>query len=95
MSCNYKASGKKFVFRFTKAVVWVLVLVAACTLFFQRAYANINAIDFSQVHYPSQFQADVDFLKANEQVYNHWSPNWDASIAKVDVIAKLKALYDD
>jgi len=26
--------------------------------------------------------------------YNHWSPNWNASISKTDVIAKLKALFD-
>jgi tetratricopeptide (TPR) repeat protein len=76
-----------------KGVIWVLTLFAASSLFVQKVYGNIQAIDFLQVHYPAHLQVEIDFLKNNEQLYNHWSPNWNASIEKTEVITKLKALY--
>ncbi len=80
--------------RLSKPLIWVTALFAAFTLFNQKAYSNIIAIDFSRVQYPAQMQADIDFLKTNEQLYNHWSPNWDAPITKTEVVKKLRALYD-
>jgi len=54
-------------YRLRKQVIWMLASFAVSVAFVQKAYCNINAIDFSQVHYSAQLQADIDFLKDNEQ----------------------------
>src|SRR4051812_29782751 len=76
-----------------KLFIWVLTLFIAPSFFIQKSYSNIQAIDFSKVQYSGQLQGDIDFLKNNEQLYNHWSPKWNSYITKTTVIKKLKALY--
>jgi tetratricopeptide (TPR) repeat protein len=58
------------------------------------AYANINAIDFSKVHFPEKLQNNIDFLKQNDRLYDHWSQQWNYQISKDTVVARLSFLYD-
>jgi tetratricopeptide (TPR) repeat protein len=76
-----------------KLIIWLLAFFVASSAFIQKGYCNIHAIDFSKVHYPAQLQDKIDFLKNNEQLYDHWFPNWSSSIPKTDVVAQLKAIY--
>lgn len=61
----------------------------------KEAIANINAINFDKVNYPGSLQGKVDFLKANENIYNHWVHQWTYSIAKDVVIGNLTSLYTE
>jgi len=81
-------------YKLPKLVIWLLVSLVAPSVFIQKGYCNIDVIDFSKVHYPAKLQDKIDFLKNNEQLYDHWSPDWNSSMPKPDVIAKLKAVYN-
>lgn len=69
------------------------MLIAELVCSSQTASANINLIDFSLVPYPKEQQSKIDFLKQNVSLYNHWSPQWQAGIAKSEVVDNLKSLY--
>ena len=68
--------------------------ILLCPLFFlQKAYANVNAIDFSQIKYPTQLQGDIDFLKGHDYIYNHWVHDWNADVPKAKVTGTLTSLF--
>src|SRR5665213_230764 len=70
----------------------ILALLMALSL--QNATANINAIDFSLISSSPQLKSKIDFLKQNQRLYDHWSPEWQASVPKQQVINNLTSLYD-
>jgi tetratricopeptide (TPR) repeat protein len=70
----------------------ILILLMALSL--QKAPANINAIDFSLISSSPQLKSKIDFLRQNQRLYDHWSPEWNATIPKQQVINNLTSLYD-
>src|SRR5271170_6427635 len=77
----------KFVIRIT------LILLFTSSFFY--GYCNVNGIDFSKVAYPKTLQDQVDFLRENDGIYNHWVHNWTNKIPKETVIGKLTSLYNE
>src|ERR1700743_540123 len=67
-------------------------LMLLSSLTFQKAYGNVNAIDFSQIKYPANLQGQIDFLKSHEYIYNRWVHDWNADIPKQKVIDNLTGL---
>ena len=75
--------------------VVIITLTLLFTSFFLFGYCNIHAIDFSKVAYPKASQDQVDFLRENDGIYNHWVHNWTNKIPKETVIGKLTSLYNE
>lgn len=71
----------------------ITITIFLCLLMDSICYANIHAIDFSKVGYPTSLQSSIDYLKKNEGLYNHWSPQWKYDIKKESVINELASLY--
>ncbi len=61
----------------------------------QKTYANLSAIDFAKINYPRELQQQVDFLRSNESLYDHWTNNWNYAIPKKKAIENLTLLYND
>lgn len=59
----------------------------------QNAYANVNAIDFTKINYPKTLQTQIDFLRANDGIYNHWVHDWGYKTSKTTVVKNLTFLY--
>lgn len=76
--------------------VFTKCLLVICFLFVVKsAAANVNAIDFSLVNYPHALQADIDFLKSHDYVYNHWVHDWIADVPKEKVTGTLTRLFSE
>jgi hypothetical protein len=60
----------------------------------QKASGNVNAIDFTKISYPKELQAQVDFLRDNDGLYNHWVHDWTNKIPKNTVVDNLISLYN-
>lgn len=74
----------------TKILLLLLFAVAS-----QKVKANINAIDFNKVNYPANLQVKIDFLRQNENIYNHWQHDWTNVIPKTEVVENLASLYTE
>jgi len=72
-----------------------LLLLPLLFLLAQKTRANVNAIDFSKVNYPKQLQRQIDFLRNNDGLYNHWVHDWGYNIPKSKVIDTLTFLYNE
>jgi tetratricopeptide (TPR) repeat protein len=74
-----------------------LITPTLCTILFMlfaiNGFANINAIDFSLVKYPAKQKDNIDFLRSNENMYNHWVHDWNYQIPKATVVSKLSTLF--
>ena len=73
----------------------VLIFFIVNTLLANRAQANIAAIDFAKIASSAAVQTDLDFLKGNTELYDHYSHDWNATVPKAEVIAHLTAVYND
>ena len=70
-------------------------LVTSLFCIITTANANINAIDFSQVHLDQQGQSLIIFLQKNVSRYDHWVHEWNYDIKKDAVSGNLVSLYED
>jgi hypothetical protein len=77
---------------FAKAMIRIALILLFSSSFLY-GYSNVNAIDFSKISYPKSLQNEVDFLRNNDGIYNHWVHNWTASVSKEKVTEKLTLLY--
>ena len=70
------------------------LLIVFLIIIGHKSYSNINAIDFSKINYPQENQEDINFVKKNVHIFNHWDPNWTSSLSKRSVLKKLTKAYE-
>ena len=70
------------------------LLIILLVMIVQKSYGNLNAIDFTKINFPKENQGDINFVKDNVQIFNHWAPNWTSSLSKKNVIKKLNTVFE-
>jgi len=58
------------------------------------AHANINAIYLSRIPSSQSINKELTFLKENCQLYDHWVHDWNYSVPKDTVVARLTFIYN-
>lgn len=67
--------------------VWFLVLLL---LISSAIFGNTSYILFDKLPVSENNDKHLKFIKENEKYFNHWSPQWDASVNKATLITGLK-----
>jgi len=56
--------------------------------------ADFNHIQFEKIENYKKVESKISFLKANENYFRHFSPEWNYPVSKPDIIQKLKESFD-
>jgi tetratricopeptide (TPR) repeat protein len=56
-------------------------------------FANVNFIDIAKISNDSKYVAAFNFIKDNQQYYNHWTNEWNYDITKKELIKMLRDNY--
>jgi hypothetical protein len=58
-----------------------------------QAFANVNFIDLSKISSDSKYVTDYNYIKDNQQYYNHWTNEWSYDKSKQELIENLRNSY--
>lgn len=58
------------------------------------SFANINLIDISKISSDSQFVSDFNYIKENQQFYDHWTNEWTYIKSKKELITNLREKFN-
>lgn len=57
-------------------------------------YANVNFIDIAKISNDSKFESDFNYIKDNQQFYDHWTNKWNYNKPKQEFIDNLHNKYN-
>ena len=69
------------------AVLFFLTLAA------KSALANVNQIDITKISSDGKLVSAFDFIKTNQEYYDHWTPQWTYDKPKEELINQLRGFY--
>lgn len=58
-----------------------------------HAVANINFIDLTKINSSENLQNEFVYLQEHLEFYNHWSPTWNYSVSKTELLNHLSEIY--
>ena len=56
-------------------------------------YANVNFIDISKISSDSKLVTAFNYIRDNQQYYDHWTTDWSYDKPKEELISKLRDIY--
>lgn len=57
-------------------------------------FSNVNFIDISKISSDSKFESAFNYLKDNQQYYDHWTSEWRYDKPKKELISNLRDNYN-
>jgi len=60
-----------------------------------QIFANVNYIDISKISSDKKLVTAFNFVKENQQYYDHWTTEWNYDKPKEDLINQLREYYKD
>ncbi len=71
------------------------IIILLGTLLSVNAFSNVNHIDISKISSDSNLVTAFNFIKDNQQYYDHWASEWSYDKSKDELKKELKADFSE
>ena len=78
-----------------KLIMRNITILFFLTLNTVQVFANVNYIDISKISSEKKLVEAFNFVRDNQQYYNHWTAEWNYDISKENLINQLREYYKD